>query len=94
MFSRLLDTIANQLISIGEKIKQKPADRVQHTAQSIEYLPPKPVGEIRPRKHQGTTAYFWLYDEDGKRKYKYLSRDKKLAEEKREELSGFLNQPD
>lgn len=84
MFFKLLNAVSDGLIAIGQKLKDK-------SPQPITYFPPLPVGEIRPRKHRGTIAYFWLYDENGERKSKYLSRDKAKAEEKREELSGFLN---
>jgi hypothetical protein len=55
-----------------------------------QYLPSEPVGEIRAMKVTGKTTYFWYFCKDGKRQRQYLSRDKDKAEQRREELSGWL----
>jgi hypothetical protein len=87
MFSQLLTALSEGLIAAGQSLKR------QTTPKPIQYFPPKPVGEIRPRKHGKKISFFWMYtDENGKRVNKYLARDKQKAEERREELSGFLNQ--
>jgi hypothetical protein len=87
MFSRLLTALSEGLIAAGQSLKQ------QTPPEPIQYFPPKPEGVIRPRKHGGKISFFWIYtDANGKRVNKYLARDKQKAEERREELSGFLNQ--
>jgi hypothetical protein len=87
MFSKLLTALSEGLIAAGQSLKR------QTPPTPTRYFPPKPEGEIRPRKHGGKISFFWIYtDENGKRVNKYLSRDKQKAEERREELSGFLNQ--
>jgi hypothetical protein len=87
MFSKLLTALSDGLIAAGQSLKR------QTSPEPIRYFPPKPIGEIRPRKHGGKISFFWLYtDENGAKKAKYLARDKQKAEERREELSGFLNQ--
>jgi hypothetical protein len=66
-------------------------DRVKPVSEPVRYLPPDPIGEIITRKNKGKPTYFLKYrTKDGKPDYKYLSRDKAKAEEKREELSGWL----
>jgi hypothetical protein len=87
MFGQIRNIIADALTQIAAVVKE-PAPK------PIDYLPPEPIGEIRPGKHRGHTAYFWLYREHGRQQRKYLSRDKKIAEQRREELSGFLVDPD
>jgi hypothetical protein len=87
MFSKLLTALSDGLIAAGQSLKR------QTSIEPVRYFPPKPVGEIRSRKHGSKISFFWLYtDENGERVSKYLSRDKQKAEERREELSGFLNQ--
>lgn len=87
MFSKLLIAISDGLIAAGQSLKR------QTSIEHIRYFPPKPIGEIRPRKHGKRISFFWLYtDDDGNRISKYLARDKQTAIERREELSGFLNQ--
>lgn len=83
MFDRLLKRIADDLRWIADHIspsQEKP----------VKYFPPGPIGEIRPINIKGKTTYYWYYTKDGKRVKKYLSRDKQKAEEKREEMSGWL----
>lgn len=55
-----------------------------------QYIPSEPVGEIREMKVKGATTYFWYFCKDGKKQRQYLSRDKDKAEQRREELSGWL----
>lgn len=87
MFRQLLTSISDSLIAAGQSIKK------YTEIKAIEYFPEQTVGEIRPRKHGKGISYFWLYtDKNGKRKAKYLARDEERAIERREELSGFLNQ--
>jgi hypothetical protein len=87
MLSKILNALSDGLIAAGRSLRQ------QTSLEPIRYFPPGPIGEIRPRKHGKKTSWFWLYkDESGKRVTKYLSRDKNKAIERREELSGFLNQ--
>jgi hypothetical protein len=88
MIRQLLSNLVHSLYWIGDRLKPKGM-----ASKAIRYLPPSPIGEIKLGKHRGTMAYFWSYtDPGGKRHRKYLSRDKQLAEEKREELSGWLFQ--
>jgi hypothetical protein len=87
MFGQIRNIIADALTQIASVVKQP-------DSQPIRYMPPEPIGEIREGIHRGHHAYFWLYGEKGKRQRKYLSRDKQIAEQKREELSGFLVDPD
>lgn len=54
------------------------------------YFPSEPVGEIREMKVKGATTYFWYFCKDGKKQRQYLSRDKDKAEQRREEMSGWL----
>jgi hypothetical protein len=84
MFGKFLNTLADSLVAAAEAIKSK-------AARPISYLPPEPIGEIREAKHMGTTAHFWYYQHKGKAHRRYLSRDKEKAEQKREDLSGFLD---
>jgi hypothetical protein len=87
MFSKLLTALSDGLIAAGQSLKR------QTLIEPVRYFPPKPVGEIRPRKHGSKISFFWLYnDNEGNRCTKYLARDKQKAIERREELSGFLNQ--
>ena len=75
---------------IGDGFQQLGDRLTTPKSEPIRYIPTEPVGEIRTRMNNGKPAYYWLYDDKGKRKSKYLSRDKELAESKREELSGWL----
>jgi hypothetical protein len=87
MFSKLLTALSDGLIAAGQSLKR------QTQAEPIQYFPPKPVGEIRPRKHSGKISFFWIYtDANGDRKAKYLARSIEKAEQRREELSGILTQ--
>lgn len=83
IIDNLLKKISDGLLWLGNKVK--PA------TENVRYLPPAPIGEIIVRLNKGKPTYFLKYrDKNGKPDYKYLSRDKEKAEEKREELSGWL----
>jgi hypothetical protein len=87
MFRQILASISDGLIAAGQSIRKRTEIK------PIEYFPQQPIGEIRPRKHGKAISFFWLYyDEEGVRQTKYLARNKEKAIERREELSGFLNQ--
>lgn len=67
------------------------ADALSPTIETnIQYIPPEPVGEIREMKVKGVPTYFWYFQKDGKNDRRYLSRDKDKAEQRHEELSGWL----
>jgi hypothetical protein len=57
---------------------------------NTQYIPAEPIGEIKARKVKGVMTYFWYFQKDGKNDRRYLSRDKDKAEQRREELSGWL----
>jgi hypothetical protein len=57
---------------------------------NTQYLPSEPIGEIREMKVRGVKTYFWYFCKDGKKQRQYLSRDKDKAEQRREEMSGWL----
>lgn len=83
MFDKLLNKLAETLHQI--------ADKITPTSKPIKYLPPQPIGQITTRTIKGKKTFYLLYtDKDGKRKSQYLSRNKEKAEERREELSGWL----
>lgn len=87
MFGKILNIVADKLTQVAATIRPKPPE-------PIAYFPPKPIGEIVEGKHRGVTAYFWKRKANGKMVRSYLSRSKERAYEKRDELSGWLIEPD
>lgn len=84
MLKNLLKKISTALHWLGDRLEPKPPEATR-------YLPPAPIGELITRKNNGKPTYFLKYrNGEGRIDYRYLSRDKDKAEEKREELSGWL----
>jgi hypothetical protein len=84
MLDNLLKKMSNAFHWLGDRLEPKPVE-------AIRYLPPALIGEVITWKNKGKPTYFLKYrNGEGKTDYKYLSRDKQKAEEKREELSGWL----
>lgn len=87
MFGKILSLVADNLSKVADRIRPKPPE-------PIAYFPPQPIGEIIEGKHRGVTAYFWKREERGTMVRSYLSRDKQKAIARREELSGWLIEPE
>jgi hypothetical protein len=79
----LLKSISNTLHRAADALAPK-------LETNIQYIPAEPIGEIKARKVKGVMTYFWYFQKDGKNDRRYLSRDKDKAEQRREELSGWL----
>ena len=87
MFGKILSLVADNLTKVADKIRPKQPE-------PIAYFPPPPIGEIVEGKHRGVTAFFWKVPTSTGTVRKYLSRDKEKAIARREELSGWLIEPD
>jgi hypothetical protein len=81
--NNLFKGISNTLHRVADALSPK-------LETNIQYIPADPVGEIREMKVKGISTYFWYFTKNGKTDRRYLSRDKDKAEQRREELSGWL----